>query len=166
MLKYLPACSVKILIAHCIYEGSLKMWTDELFFETWWKKEMLLYVYETPPHSVLMMCPLFSVLVLWMNYRVYRFPSSLIYLPDVVNTRFTQASNRIGHTALCSHTVNTGFFPPSSLPCQSVGFVCQAIMWSDLHLGNFLDNGHWVVMLSTVVCPSPPSVILLLMYVL
>lgn len=35
-----------------------------------------------------------------------------IYLPDVVNTRFTQASNRIGHTALCSHTVNTGFFPP------------------------------------------------------
>lgn len=30
-----------------------------------------------PPHSVLMMCPLFSVLVLWMNYRVYRFPSSL-----------------------------------------------------------------------------------------
>lgn len=140
----------KILIAHCIYEGSYKI------SETWWK--MLQYVYEIP-HSVLMMCPLFSVLVSWMNYQISSFFP--LYLPNAVDTRSTRGSNCIHHSfhgtvrPYCK-TLDCFFL----IALSSVGFVCQAIMWSDLHLGKCLGNGYWVVMLSTVVALLPASVIL------
>lgn len=129
-------------------------------------------MYMKPQHSVLMMCPLFSVLVLWMNYRIYRFVFFLpypLYPPSIVDTKLTRGSNCISpdHNGLsvaqhCTAALDSFFL----IALSSVGFVCRAIMWSDLHLGNFLGNGYWVVTLSTVVCPLPPNVMLLLMYVL
>lgn len=145
----------------------LKKWSEDFLRPD----EKCFCMYMKPQHSVLMMCPLFSVLVLWMNYQIYCFfflpyPS---YLPDIVDTKFTRGSNcihritnRLSVEQHCTATPDYFFL----IALSSVGFVRRAIMWSDLHLGNFLGNGYWVVMLSTVVCPLPPNVILLLMYVL
>lgn len=49
---------------------------------------------------------------------------------------------------------------------SSVGFCMQryTVIVSDLHLGKFLGKGCWVLMLSTVVCPLPPTVTRLLMF--
>lgn len=135
-----------------------------MIFETW--RKMLRYVYEIP-HSVLMMCPLFSVLVLWMNYPDIQFFFSYpATCPNVVDTRFTRGSHCIHQTTMgrrfrctvrpCCKTLDYFFL----IALSSVGFVCQAIMWSDLHLGKSVGNGYWVVMLSTVVAPLPASVIL------
>lgn len=140
------------------------------FFETWWK--MLLYVYETPTQcaddvstvlgvSVVNELPDILFLFFFLPYP--------LYLPSIVDTKLTRGSNCISpdHNRLsvaqhCTAALDSFFL----IALSSVGFVCRAIMWSDLHLGNFLGNGYWVVTLSTVVCPLPPNVIILLMYVL
>lgn len=69
-IEVLACLLCKIMIAHCIYEGSWKRWKHYL----WDLMKNLRYVNELR-HSVLMMCPLYSVLVLWMNYQISSFSS-------------------------------------------------------------------------------------------
>lgn len=116
------------------------------------------------PHSVLMMCPLFSVLVLWMNYQISSFilshPPPPLYLPNIVDTRFTRGSNCIHRTTLGCQFCGTVWPNCKTLDyffliaLSSVGFVCQAIVWSDLHSWREVS---WLLSCDVehCCCPSP-----------
>lgn len=85
-IELLACLSCKIMIAHCIYEGSWKKGKHNL----WDLMKNLRYVNEIC-HSVLTMCPLYSVLVLWMNYQISSFSSLTYPLWSFTcpNTRYT-----------------------------------------------------------------------------
>lgn len=148
-LDYLPAC--KILIAHCIYEGSLKTWSlrpDEKCFSIWNPSQRadavstvlcVSVVNELPDIQFFSSCP--PPPTCW--------PDSLKVV--TVNTKPQWLSS---FAALCGHAVRHWIIIFFLIALSIVGFVCQAIMWSDFHSGKFLGNGYWVVMSSTVVAPS------------
>lgn len=110
--------------------------------ETWWK--MLQYVYEiTPPHCSPRrsdaVSPLFSVLVLWMNYLISSFPFSQPHL-------------------LTSWTCSVRETPNHSVSAVEVSYA-EAVTWTVLHRfqgRGFYGDGYWVVMLTTVVAPTLP----------
>lgn len=124
----------KILIAHCIYEGALER--GDL-------RDLMKNVFETPPpppppsQRADAASPLFSVLVLWMNYLISSFPSSQPH-------------------PLTSLTCSVRESPSHGVSAVEVSYA-EAVTWTVFHRfqgRGFYGDGYWVVMVTTVVDPA------------
>lgn len=123
----------KILIAHCIYEGSWKRWSRRPDEKCIWSP------HRPTSQRADAVSPLFSVLVLWMNYLISSFP-------------FSQPH------PLTSLTCSVRKTPNHSVSAVELSYA-EAVTWTVFHRfqgRGFYGDGYWVVMLTTVVGPALP----------
>lgn len=135
----------------------MEVWS---IFETWWK--MLQYVHEIPSQCADDVSTVLGVSVVneLPDIQFYPLSPPPPHLPNIVDTRFTRGSNCIHRTTLGCQFCGTVWPNCKTLDyffliaLSSVGFVCQAIVWSDLHSWREVS---WLLSCDVehCCCPSP-----------
>lgn len=152
-IELLACLFCKILIAHCIYEGSLKRWREDLWDLT---KNASVRIWNPTQCADDVSTVLGVSVVNELPDISFSLP---LHLHIAVNNRFTRGINCIQRTSTgCQsrstvqlHCITLDYLFLIAL--SSVGFVCRAIMWSDLHSGNF----SWLLSCDVEHCCLPSS---------